>query len=218
MSGISRTIMIMVAAMLGSFAVSTPAGATSCIAPAGPKATITGNDDRSMGGKFFDMYDGVVLGEVASVDANPRMAPGGTKIHVDVYGAIGTSTVGQTIVISADDDGAMNGFPFQAGTWYFIPVQDKGPQGQVNYSFVCDPIAQIKGEAAADKLLDLARRNGQDVALAGGSSQPTEPSAAPAAAATGDSWPVVPVAVGVAVAAGLGIAAAVVLRRRRAHP
>jgi hypothetical protein len=195
------------------------AAATSCAAPARPRATITGDGERGMNGAFFDHFTAAILGEVVATDSARGMQLGGTKIEIDVYGAIGVSTIGETIVLSADDSGAMNGYPFEQGTSYFVPMQRKGPQGQVNYTFLCDPIGEIAGPAAADELLDLARRNGHPVAVPGNGAEAQQqpgPAAGDSAGpgAAGGTWPAT-VAWAVAVAAALALAAVVLLRRRR---
>ena len=193
------------------------ASATSCIAPAGPKDTITGTDDRSMGGTFFDQYDGAILGTVSSVRTVAQVPAGGTRITVDLFGAIGMPAVGSTMVLTADDEGGMNGFPFTPGSSYFIPIQDTGPQGQVNYSFVCDPIGEIAGADEAEALLAAARDEGHPVALPGNGAQ-VEPDARPAGgdsagSASGLSWTWA--AGGATAALAMVLGAVLVMRRRR---
>ena len=216
--------MLRVAAVLLSAAVALGvmvpgASATSCVPAEAPRATITGGGERGMGGKFFEHYDGAVLGKVATIKSNPQMVPGGTKITVEVAGAIGAATIGERMVVSADDEGAMNGFPFVHGTWYFIPIQNQGPQGQVNYSFLCDPIGELKGPEAAAALLDLARREGLTVAVPGNGAE-AEPDAAPAAddstgAASATGIRALPLLLGAAGAVTAVLLAAVLVVRRR---
>lgn len=195
------------------------AAATSCIAPAAPMETVKGKGDLAMGGKFFEQYDAVVLGEITTIKTQARPMPAGaTKIGVEVYGAIGTSAIGKKMVLTADDEGAMNGFPFQRGAFYFVPIKDTGPQGQVNYTFVCDPIGELAGPGEADELLAAARSNGQTVALPGNGAE-AEPDAGPAAGesagtASGVSTGWV-VGGGVGAAAAALLAAVFVMRRRR---
>ena len=196
--------------------LASPAAATRCVPPAAPKVTITGSDEFSMGGKFFEHFDGVVLGEVVSVTVDPGMAPGGVKIRVDTYGAIGASSVPATVTVSADDDGKLNGYAFNEGASYFIPLQNKGPQGQTNYSFLCDPIAEINGPNTAEGLLALARREGHEAAVTGQATatEPAEAGGPISHGIPGRSFS--PRMVAIAAAAALGLGAALLLRRRRA--
>lgn len=193
------------------------ASATSCIAAPSPEETITGSDERSMGGGFFDRYDGAVLARVSAVRTVTH-EPGGTRITLDVFGLIGASNVGSTMVLTADDDGAMNGYRFTRGASYFIPIQAEGPQGQPNYSFICDPIGSIDGVDEADALLNAARDEGLTIALPGTAAE-AEPDAQPAggdpaSSASGTLWSWVPWAAGGALSA-LALAGLLVLRGRR---
>ena len=212
LGGVVLSAVLMVGLLAGG------ASATSCIAPAGPKETITGDGDLAMGGAFFDQYDGAILGKVSAVRTVKQAPVGAARINVDVYGAIGTQAVGSSIVLTADDEGGMNGFPFAQGASYFIPIKDKGPQGQVNYTFVCDPIGEIAGRDEADALLAAARSEGHPVALPGNGAE-AEPDAQPAggdsagsASGFSPTW-----AIGGAAAALALVLGAVFLLRRR-HP
>src|SRR5690606_12961361 len=80
---------------------------------------------------------------------------GATQVHVDVINGFGVDEIGEQVVVHQSDPGWMNGFAFERGSTYFIPLVHVGPNGEPDYSFVCDPISRISPEGAR-QLVDLA--------------------------------------------------------------
>ena len=125
-----------------------------------PQAIAAGTERLSGGDRFFDQYDYAVIGtvtEVQTVGAEPNY--GATTVKVDVEGVLGESSAPEQIDISSPDPGWLNGYPYERGTTYFIPVQAEGPEGQPNYSFLCDPISEVD-VGVATELRQLAEGAG----------------------------------------------------------
>lgn len=203
---VNALIVVVVALPL---AVAAPAGATSCVALEGvtPEKLLAGQQVH--GGQLFEQYDYAVVGTVTAIRSD---ASGATRTTLDVHGGYNVQRLAPTVDVSSDDAGAMNGYPFQHGTTYFIPVQNPGPQGQPNYSFVCDPVFELPGRDAVADLEAVATDN--DVAVATISA----PSAAETAT-SGMSLIGVVAIVGLAVLALLGVGGvAMVAGRRRGQP
>ena len=131
-----------------------PVQALSCaVHPDGsPEAILAGTEQLATGDSFFERYDLAVTGTVTAVhtdDAPGSPTYGDTLVSVDVLNAFGVSDIVRSIVIFQDDPGWMSGYPFEQGNVYFIPLQVNGPNGEANYSFLCDPITPTNPSAAA---------------------------------------------------------------------
>lgn len=124
-----------------------PADALTCPAhPDGsPQAIASGTERLSTQEDFFDKYDYAIIGTVTEIHtvAVGETDYGATTVSVDVVAVLGEGTAQQRIEISSPDSGWMAGYPYEAGTAYLIPIRRTGPEGQANYSFVCDPIAEV---------------------------------------------------------------------------
>lgn len=140
-----------------------PAAATSCVGFQGvtPQKLLAGEPVHDQ--RLFDNYDLAVVGTVTGIRTNDAQR-GAARTTVDVHAAFGVEELPPVLDVSSDDAGAMNGFPFERGTTYFIPLEHPGPQGQPHYSFVCDPILEVPGPAAVDELQEVAAANGVTVA------------------------------------------------------
>jgi hypothetical protein len=131
-----------------------PAAALSC-APhpdSSPAAIASGTDGLASKGGFFDRYDFAVVGTVDEIRTAGEGEPdyGATTIDLNVVAVLGTEPAPQTMTITSPDPGWMAGYPYESGRTYFIPVQAEGPDGQPNYSFLCDPISEINAGIALD--------------------------------------------------------------------
>jgi hypothetical protein len=161
-----RTFSILSAAALTAAALGpalgTAASATSCV-PIGkntPHAWVTGTEPQEDGSPTYLAADGVyaVVGTVTAVDTDASNQYGVTEVSVDVDAVFGTPPDPDadlsTVTVTESDPGLMNGYLFERGTRYFIPLQYEGPGGLTNYSFVCDPIAPVE---EPQPLVDAAR-------------------------------------------------------------
>lgn len=133
--------------------VTQSAQALSCaVHPDGsPEAILAGTEQLATGDSFFERYDLAVTGTVTAIDTDD--APGSptygdTLVSVDVLNAFGVTDIARSIVIFQDDPGWMSGYPFEQGNGYFIPLLVNGPNGEANYSFLCDPITPTNPSAA----------------------------------------------------------------------
>lgn len=149
-----------------------PVGALSCAPhPDGsPEAIASGSERLATERAFFDLYDRAVLGRVTGIQTVGAGQPdyGATTLTVDVVAVLGEENADREIRISSPDPGWMAGYPYENGTAYFIPLRGEGPEGQPNYSFVCDPITQIDlgiapelRELAADAGIPFAAPTGE---------------------------------------------------------
>jgi len=124
-----------------------PVGALSCAPhPDGsPAAIASGTENLSTEDEFFDRYDYAVIGTVTEMRTVGVGEPdyGATTVSIDVVAVLGGGTADPTIDISSPDPGWLTGYPYETGNAYFIPVQAEGPAGQPNFSFLCDPIAEV---------------------------------------------------------------------------
>jgi hypothetical protein len=131
-----------------------PAGALSCAAhPDGsPEAIASGTERLSTGTDFFDSYDYAVIGTVTDIRTvwAGEADYGATTLSVDVVAVLGEGIARESVEISSPDPGWMAGYAYEVGTGYFIPVQRNGPEGQPNYSFVCDPITEVDVSIATE--------------------------------------------------------------------
>ena len=207
MNRLVKALLIVVVAALPLGVVAAPAGATSCVALEGvtPENLLAGKTAHS--GPLFEQYDLAVVGTVTAIRTNEAQG-GATRTTIDVHTGFNVAQLPPTIDISSDDPGWMNGYGFQHGTTYFIPVEHPGPNGQPYYSFVCDPIFELPGAGAAADLEVVAADNDVTVATI----------SAPSAAESGTGgFPLVGVAaiVGLAVLALLGVAGLAMAAGRR---
>ena len=76
---------------------------------------------------------------------------GATEVVFDVVNAYKLDSIGEQFVVRQADPGWMNGYFFEVGLTYFVPLMARGPQGQPNWSFLCDPIFPM----AIGQALDL---------------------------------------------------------------
>lgn len=109
-----------------------------------PRAIVAGTETMLNGRSFFESYDFAVTGIVSSVttdEVTGSTTYGSTAVVFDVLNAYGLETVGHALVVS--QSGSMSGYPFEIGQTYFVPLKAVGPQGQPNYSFLCDPITPL---------------------------------------------------------------------------
>ena len=208
MNKLAKVLVIVVLAAL-PLAIVAPAGATSCVGLEGVTAADLVAGEPLHRTQLFEQYDFAIAGTVTAIRSD---ASGATRTTVDVHSGFNVEQLPPTLDVSSDDAGAMNGYPFQHGTTYFIPVQHPGPQGQPHYSFVCDPIFELPGPDAAADLEAVATDNGVTVAAI----------SAPAAAESGTGGMSL---VGLAAIIGLAVLAllviggvAMVAGRRRSQP
>ena len=130
------------------------AGALSCALPVdgSPVAIALGNGDPRPGNGFFDRFDFAVVGTVTEIGTAAERDPtyGTTAIHLDVVAILGEEPASERLEISSPDPGEMAGYPYEVDVTYFIPVQSRGPGGEPNYSFACDPIVEVDASIAMD--------------------------------------------------------------------
>ena len=136
------------------------ASATSCATPedGSAQSIVTGVEKLWGEQDFFERYDFAISGTVVSIDTDETPGSetyGDTEVEVAVINAFGVDDIGETLVVSEDDPGWINGYEFQVGSTYFIPLLAEGPQGTPNYSFLCDPISRIS-ESEASELAVIA--------------------------------------------------------------
>lgn len=155
--------MLVVVATVVPLLVAGPAGATSCVGYQGvtPQKLLAGQTVYET--HLFEQHDLALVGTVTAIRTNDAQG-GATRTTLDVHGGFNVAALPDALEVSSDDPGWMNGYAFQHGTTYFIPVQHPGPQGQPYYSFVCDPIFEVAGPEAAAELEAVAADNGVTVA------------------------------------------------------
>ena len=134
--------------------------ATSCAPPEdGSARSIVTGVERLWGEQtFFELYDFAISGTVVSIETDETPGSetyGDTEVKVEVINAFGVDDIDETVVVSEDDPGWINGYEFRVGGTYFIPLVTEGPQGTPNYSFLCDPISRIS-ESEASELAVIA--------------------------------------------------------------
>jgi hypothetical protein len=116
-----------------------------------PESILAGTEQLVHNERFFDKYDFAVVGKVTTVttDSTPGSATyGDTSVSVEVMSAFGVDTIDQTLSVFEQDPGWMAGYPFEPGRVYFIPLLTQGPDGEANFSFVCDPIMELDATRA----------------------------------------------------------------------
>jgi hypothetical protein len=210
MNRLVRLLLIVVVVVAGpGLGAVAPAGATSCVSRDGvtPRNLLAG--EALDGEALFERYDLAVVATVTAIRTNEAQG-GATRTTVDVHAGFNVDRLPPTIDVSSDDPGWMNGYPFERGITYFIPVQHPGPGGQPHYSFVCDPILEVSGPQAATDLEAVATENGVEVARLVAAPPPPQPPAA-----GGLSMARVALIAGLAVLAMLGVVALAVLTGRR---
>lgn len=151
--------------LAAGMAIASPTGALSCAPSTGwsPAAIASGTEPRAAEGRatedgFFDRYDIALIGTVAEVTTADSRAPdyGAATIDVEVLAILGDDrTAPPSMQVGSSDPGWMSGYPYEVGITYFIPIQAEGPDGRPNFSFICDPIAEIDA-GAVDDLRELA--------------------------------------------------------------
>ena len=130
--------------------------ATSCVGVEPSVEELVGGEvavwtDTSGSGTFlWDRYDFAITGTVVSVERITPDSPGYLKTRVlfDVIHGYEVDSVPTELVVHEPDHGAMAGYYFVVGTTYFVPLAETGPQGEANYSFVCDPILELTVDEA----------------------------------------------------------------------
>lgn len=127
------------------------AGALSCAPhPNGsPHGIASGTEVLAGPGRFFERFDFAVVGTVTRIETVETPGPdhGVTTVAVDVTAVLGRDKATAIIELTTPDPGWLAGYPFGEGTDYFVPVQTEGPEGQPNYTFACDPIAEAPAAA-----------------------------------------------------------------------
>jgi hypothetical protein len=139
-----------------------PAAALSCASDPGatPEAIAGGTFRFADGSAFLDSYDFAVVGTVVAVRTDERQGSptyGHTEVDLEVDGVLGVPVAPARMTLEAGDPGWMVGYPFERGRSYFVPVLAEGPEGQVNWTFLCDPISEVGDpEALSTQLAGLA--------------------------------------------------------------
>jgi len=111
-----------------------------------PSAIVAGKETMWNDRPFFESYDFAITGTVASIatdEAAGSATYGRTEVAFDVLNGYGLETVQASVVVTESDPGWNGGYFFELGQTYFVPLKTVGPQGEPNYSFLCDPIAQM---------------------------------------------------------------------------
>ncbi len=137
-----------------------PVRALSCATHpnASPEAIVAGTAELATAEPFFDTYDIAIVGQVvqARTTETPGSNYGQTQTTFSVAAAFGVDAVDEAVVVSSSDPGWLSGYPFEVGRNYFVPLQQRGPDGQHNYSFVCDPITQLGSGREVESLVASA--------------------------------------------------------------
>lgn len=157
---------------------------------------------------LWSAFDLVVTGTVVDIETNERRdsgAYGATVITFDVINAMGVASIDDRVLISSIDPGWVNGYAFEVGSTYFVPLKSPGPAGQRYWSFLCDPISRITPSDAAE--LTTAVMTGVPTATPGGLDSPeprvVEPVKPPAVEYGVPAGPIVIAAVVVVVVVGV---------------
>jgi hypothetical protein len=143
-----------------------PAEALSCAPPSGTPEDLI----RSTGeGGFWDTYDLALVGKVLSVitdEEDESVTYGRTEIEVEVEVLLGSQEASHTFSLTASDPGWLNGYPYVVGTSYFIPISNRGPNGEPNYTFLCDPITEVADPTIVTaRLIEVSEAIGLPYAL-----------------------------------------------------
>lgn len=121
--------------------------ATSCATdPLATPAALTAGTHPDRGKDFFDQYDYALIGTVTDKATGSR--GGRTTVTFDVAGVLGRDLADPVIDVMLTDDGQLNGYRFEPGRAYFVPLVDRNANGLTNFSFLCDPIAPVTDPTA----------------------------------------------------------------------
>jgi hypothetical protein len=215
----------------GALAATAPAAAALSCAPhpdGSPHAIASGTERLSTEARFFETHDYAVLGTVTGIETVLEGPDhGSTTVTVDVTAVLGRTDAPDTVVLSTPDPGWLAGWPYVRGRAYFVPVQDVGPGGEPNFSFLCDPVSEVADpDALADELAPLAEDAGIEFAGHGvdgdaagrpsrpsGPAGPTDPSGADASSSS--PLPAAGPVLGAVTAGGAGLALVAVRAARR---
>lgn len=224
----------------GSFLVMPvqPAAATSCaMQPAmTAHALVTGTEPREPGAPAFlaDVQRYGLIGTVVDVRTDTAPATyGRTEVDFRVDAVLGDAadqTDLGTITVHQSDPGWMNGYPFESGRRYLVPVtraaSDWLPAGS---SLVCDPIRPVRDAAHATRLIGAAEASGVVPVTVPGDAQQSDhddavgnPEAPAATISTDGEGPgsteggdVTGMVIGVGTAGAAGVVAVLLARRWR---
>ncbi len=153
-SMVSARSLVFCVALAGAASATASSGvaATSCVGIEPSVEELVGGKvaiwtDLSGSGTFlWDRYDFAITGTVVSVETNDVPDSPGylvTRVLFDVLHGYEVDSVPAELVVHEPDHGSMAGYYFVVGTTYFVPLAEHGPQGEANYSFVCDPILEL---------------------------------------------------------------------------
>lgn len=157
---LSARSLFLCAALAGAASATASSGvvATSCVGIEPSVEELVGGEvamwtDTSGTGTFlWDRYDFAITGTVVSVETNDVPDSPGyleTRVLFDVLHGYNVDSAPTGLVVHESDPGSMMGYYFVVGATYFVPLVDTGPQGETNYSFVCDPIFEVTLDQAA---------------------------------------------------------------------
>lgn len=152
-----------------------PAGATSCAGPGAPPRSLVAGEPAYDGaeGTLWSAYDLAITGmvlEIRTDEERDSAAYGATEIIFEVINAIDVASITDEVTVSARDPGWVNGYRFEVGRTYFVPLKSPGSEGQEYWSFVCDPISEISASEASALLAEVAE--GIPTAVPGGEPDP----------------------------------------------
>ncbi len=145
---------------LGALSIALPephtALATSCAAPGvdvTPRSIVAGTAKGFDGRPVLMTYSFAITGTVIAVTTDEVQGSptyGATEVLFDIVNAYEVASVGEQLVVRQSDPGWMSGYLFEVGRSYFVPLMARGPMGQLNWSFLCDPIFPMSIEDAVD--------------------------------------------------------------------
>lgn len=152
------------------------ASALSCAPPpdGSARSIVTGSEVLWGNHSFFDLYDYAITGTVTGITTDEERGSttyGATEVQFDVINGFGMDEVPETVLVHQSDPGWLTGFGFELGSTYFVPLVHRGPNGERDYSFVCDPISSISPAGA----VDLAGMAAASIPVASPTSGTTEP-------------------------------------------
>lgn len=150
-----------------------------------PRSIVAGTETMWNDRPFFESFDFAITGTVTSIttdDAAGSATYGKTEVSFDVLNGYGLETVEESLVVTESDPGWISGYLFEPGRTYFVPLKAFGPQGEPNYSFLCDPITEMtlaEAEALPRYASEVVTVTGPLVELTAGSTSivPTESTA-----------------------------------------
>ncbi len=180
-----------------------------------PEAILRGTEELASEQGFIEAYDGAIAGKVLGIETNevegsPTYGRTVTGFEVDV--AFWDLPRG-VVLVTSDDPGWLNGYPFEMGKRYFVPLELVGPDGQSMYSMVCDPITPVTLKRV-ERLIEIARANDVPMAAPAQGTTASAVEAAPSASRSEDPpWLVAGATVAGVVA--IGIAGFLAARSKR---